>query len=176
MSQTLVPTLSLFLLQKTKYVYLPQTPQCSTSHSCAYSLKECSSKLSTCLSKLDEKCITTWQNENKLRTLTYSVITDMFGFFSDCQNNAEILSLFFHLLEQPVMIQFYFLSKDKAKLREALTGSVGFPVGRREGRWPLARGGAEAFGSVLLLPFLWRSICNQRSLHKPNCLTASWWL
>lgn len=150
MSQTLVPTLSLFLLQKTKYVYVPPTPQCSTSHSCAYS-SECSSKLSPCLSTLDEKCITTCKNENKLRTLTYSVITDMN--FSDCQNNAETLSLFFHLLEQPFMIRFCFLSDTKQSWARHWLGVLDFLLagGRDDDLWP--EGELNRLGLCWSLPF-----------------------
>lgn len=146
-----MPTWSLFLLQKTKCVYLPQTPQCSTSHSCAYSLKECSSKLSTCLSKLNEKCITTWENENKLRTLTYSVNTDMV--FSDCQNNADILSLFFHLLEQPFMMWFYFLSNTKQSWEKHWLGVLDFLFagGRDDDLWP--EGELNRLGLCWSLPF-----------------------
>lgn len=153
MSQTLVPTLSLSLLQKTKYVCLPQTPQCSTSHSCAYSFKECSSKLSTCLSKLKEKCITTWKNENKLRTLTYSAIIDMGGFFQTVWTMQKPCLYFSTFQSSLSRFDFTFWVKAKQSWEKHWLGVLDFLFagGRDDDLWP--EGELNRLGLCWSFPF-----------------------
>lgn len=94
------------------------------------------------------------------------------------QIKTDIIPLtVFLLVQTPIiyipLLHFLFV-QCKLNFRKALTWSIWFSVWWRK-RWrPLATRGAVAFGSLLVSAFLWGSVGNNRSLHKPNSLTSTW--